>query len=312
MIILALIIDCIIGDPQFVFHPIRLIGKLVQIFLKIYDKFKIKSYVGKFVYGVLMTIIVIVVSFVFTNLLVRYAYKISDNLGFLVQVILSYFIIAPKSLYSESMKVYQSLRSNDLSRARINLSYIVGRDTSNLSDKGIIAACVETISENLSDGVIAPLLFILIGGVPLGMAYKAVNTLDSMVGYRNDRFEYLGKFAARVDDVVNFIPSRMSAVIMIFASVFMRLNYTNAIKVFLRDRFNHNSINSAQTESVCAGALGLVLGGTSYYNGIKVIKPTIGNEINKPNVKHIILANKLMYACVLIFIIVLTLIYTLK
>ena len=207
-----------------------------------------------------------------------------------------YFIIAPRALKDESMLVYLRLNDSDIEGARKYLSYIVGRDTAELGIPEIVKAAVETVAENLGDGVIAPLLFILLGGAPLGFAYKAVNTLDSMIGYRNEEFEYFGKFAARLDDVVNFVPARLSAILMILGSVFVGGDVKSAVKIYIRDRRNHKSPNSAHTEAVCAGALGLRLGGDNYYKGILVHKPTIGDNINEPEPKHIIAANRLMYA----------------
>jgi len=224
----------------------------------------------------------------------------------LVEAILCYFLIAAKALKVESMKVFHSLKNGDIEGARKNLSHLVGRDTHNLTEQEIVKATVETVSENLSDGVIAPLTFICIGGAPLAAAYKAVNTLDSMVGYRNKDFEYFGKFAARLDDVVNFIPARISALLMILGSVFVGMDTKRACKIYLRDRKNHRSPNSAQTESVCAGALGLRLGGDHHYSGVLVSKPTIGDELQEPKAEHIINANRLMYAAAIGAVVILS------
>jgi adenosylcobinamide-phosphate synthase len=207
-----------------------------------------------------------------------------------------YFLIAAKELKDDSMKIYADLNNGDIEGARKNLSFIVGRDTQNLSPSAMIKAAVETVAENLSDGVIAPLIFIFIGGAPLGFAYKAINTLDSMIAYRNDEFEYFGKAAARLDDAVNFIPARVSALMMIAGSFFCGMDTKMAVRIYSRDRYNHKSPNSAQTESVCAGALGLCLGGDNYYHGALVHKPTIGDAIHEPEPEHIIAANRLMYS----------------
>ncbi len=178
-------------------------------------------------------------------------------------------------------------------------------------NKNIIdfSANINPLSENLSDGVIAPLIFLAIGGVPLGMVYKAINTLDSMIGYKNEKFIYFGRFSAKLDDFVNFIPARISAIFMIIASFLARLNYKNAIKIYIRDRYNHLSPNSAQTESVCAGALGIQLGGTSTYKGKIVEKKTIGDSLRKANIEDIVLANKLMYISTIIYVIILLIIW---
>ena len=177
---------------------------------------------------------------------------------------------------------------------------IVGRDTANLNEEEIAKAAVETVAENTSDGVISPLLFTMIGGPTLGMIYKAVNTMDSMLGYKNERYTNFGLVAARADDVFNFIPSRISAILMIIGTFLMGIfkrvyNVSRAVKIWKRDRYNHLSPNSAQTESVCAGALGIKLGGDHYYNGVLVSKPTIGDEIRKTEIKDIKRANNLMF-----------------
>lgn len=211
-----------------------------------------------------------------------------------------YFMISPRALRDESMKVCRAVERGDLPDARENLSYIVGRDTQNLEFPGVIRATVETVAENFSDGVVAPLLFVLIGGVPLGMAYKAVNTLDSMIGYRNAKYEYFGKFAARLDDIVNWIPARLAALLLIVATLMTRKNMKNAVRIYRRDRSKHKSPNSAHTEAVCAGALGLQLGGDNFYHGKLVQKPTIGDDLTAPNTSHITAVNRLMYAATVI------------
>ncbi|MCL2160246.1 MAG: adenosylcobinamide-phosphate synthase CbiB, partial [Oscillospiraceae bacterium] len=205
-------------------------------------------------------------------------------------------IFAAKALKDESMKVYKELEKGDILGARTYLSYIVGRDTENLNAEQISKATVETIAENLSDGVISPMIYMLVGGAPLGFAYKAISTLDSMIGYNNEKYAYFGKFAARLDDIANFLPSRISAMLMILASLVCRLDAKQALKIFLRDRYNHKSPNSAQTESVCAGALGLSLAGDSYYKGVLVQKPVIGDALRPAKKEDIRQANKLMYA----------------
>ncbi len=307
-IILAFFLDMIIGDPHNPYHPICIIGKIISYFISLYDKLKIKNLKFQFLYGMFMNIFIIMIVFFSTLSIVVFLYKINFLLGFLFEIIFAYFIIAPKCLYLESMKVYKALQSKDVEKARLNLSYIVGRDTQNLQEDDIIKATVETVSENLCDGVIAPLFYLAIGGVPLGMLYKAVNTLDSMVGYKNEKFLYFGKFSARIDDILNFIPARLSAILMLISTLILKLNFKNALKIYIRDRYKHSSPNSAHTEAVCAGALGILLGGDSYYKGILVKKDTIGNFINKPINQDIIRANSLMYLSSAIFIIILALI----
>lgn len=310
-ILIGFIIDCFLGDPQNPFHPIRLLGYLNNLFIKLYDKLNLKRNFSKFIYGMIMNIIIILIVFFVFLYIIRFLYKINFIIGFIFEAIMCYFIIAPKCLFNESMKIYKALKSNDIQNARKYLSYIVGRDTKNLEQDKIIKATVETISENLSDGVIAPLFYLFLGGIPLGMVYKAINTLDSMVGYKNEKFMFFGKFSARLDDIANFIPARISAIVMIISSFILKLNFKNAIKIYLRDRYNHLSPNSAHTEAVCAGALSIQLGGSNFYNGVLVHKKTIGDELKKPEIKDIILANKIMYLSTVIFIFILFIIYIL-
>jgi len=303
IVVAAFLLDCIIGDPQNPIHPIRIIGSCISLCIRGFRKTKIKKPAASFFMGAILALLVIGLSYSVTRLVTWGSYSLNFWLGLAVEALICYFLIAPKALKTESMKVCRSLDAGDIEAARMNLSLIVGRDTQDLSEPGIVKAAVETVAENLSDGVIAPLIFICIGGAPLAMAYKAVNTLDSMIGYRNEEFEYFGKFSARLDDVVNFIPARISALLMIFGSLFTGADAGGAARIFARDRYNHKSPNSAQTEAVCAGALGLRLGGQSFYRGVSVDKPTIGDVINEPLPMHIAAANRLMYAATIIAVV---------
>jgi len=306
LIIAAFILDCIIGDPQNPLHPIRFIGNGIGLGIKAYRKAKIKSPALQFISGAVLSLVIIGLAYIIIWLVTQVAYRLNIWAGLVAEAVICYFMIAAKALKDESMKVQRSLVAGDIENARKNLSFIVGRDTQNLDEPEIIKAAVETVAENLSDGVIAPLIFIFIGGAPLCMAYKAVNTLDSMLGYRNEEFEYFGKFAARLDDAVNFVPARISAFLMLFGGIFVGADIKRAARVYARDRSKHNSPNSAQTESVCAGALGLRLGGDNYYRGVLVYKPTIGDDINAPKPEHIAGANRLMYAAAIITVMLLT------
>ena len=296
IILAAFILDCIIGDPQNPLHPMRIIGKGISLCITAYRKAKVKNRVVQFITGAFVSLLIIGLSFTVTFLITHILYRFNFWVGLSIEAVICYFLIAAKALKNESMRVHRDLAADDIEAARKSLSFIVGRETQNLDKPAIVKGAVETVAENVSDGVIAPLLFILIGGAPLGMAYKAVNTLDSMTGYRNEEFEYFGKFAARLDDVVNFIPARVSAWLMIIGSVFTGMDVKSAVRIYFRDRYNHKSPNSAQTESVCAGALGLRLGGDNYYHGELVHKPTMGDDLNEPVPEHIVAANRLMYA----------------
>ena len=216
-------------------------------------------------------------------------------LRFALETFFIYQILATKSLKKESMKVYYKLKEGDLMGARKEISYLVGRDTQELDESEIAKADVETIAENTADGIIAPMCFIALGGAPLGFAYKAVNTLDSMVAYRNDELIHIGHASAKLDDICNFIPARLAAFMMIVAAAILRMDVKGAIKIFKRDRFAHLSPNSAQTEAVAAGALNIQLGGTHNYFGKPVEKPTIGDDIRPVEYEDIKRTNQLLY-----------------
>ncbi|OOB80160.1 MAG: cobalamin biosynthesis protein CobD [Epulopiscium sp. Nuni2H_MBin003] len=219
--------------------------------------------------------------------------------SFLVgQIIL--LLSATKSLKKAAIEVYNPLVNEDMTEARKYVSYIVGRDTQSLDEKGIIKATVETVAENTTDGIVAPLLFMIIGGAPLGFLYKGINTMDSMVGYKNDKYILFGRCAAKLDDFANFIPARLTAITMIVSAFILRYNGKNALKIYLRDRKNHKSPNSAQTESVVAGALGIELAGdASYFNTI-MKKPTIGDKIRESEPTDIMKTINIMYTTVVI------------
>lgn len=194
------------------------------------------------------------------------------------------------------MKVYEPIEAGDLAESRKRLSMIVGRDTENLDFEGITKAVVETVAENTSDGVIGPMLFMLIGGAPLAFVYKAINTMDSMIGYKNDKYLYFGRAAARLDDLVNLIPARITGLAMVAVSAPCGLDGKNAAKIFRRDRKNHSSPNSAHPESACAGALGVQLGGDACYFGKRYAKQTIGDALRPVEKEDIKRACRLMYA----------------
>jgi adenosylcobinamide-phosphate synthase len=296
IVLIALTLDLIIGDPQNPLHPIRIIGNGIAQGIKLYRKLKPTSKAVQFISGAVLSLLTIAIAGSLTWLLVTAVYQFNYWLGIAVEAVICYFLIAAKCLKVESMKVHDAIVADDIELARFNVSMIVGRDTANLTMPEITKAAVETVAENLSDGVIAPLLYIFIGGAPLGMTYKAINTLDSMIAYKTDEFLYFGKLAARLDDAANFIPSRLSGLLLIIGSMFVSADHRQATRVFIRDRKNHASPNSAQTISACAGALGLQLGGDTVYHGKLVSKPTIGDAQHPLTPDRIVAANKLMYA----------------
>ena len=289
------VLDLLLGDPFGSFHPVVWIGKLISVLtgklLKENDSSARKRLKGR-----IIVIIVIAISVLATGFCVILAYNINSILGIAVEAIITYQCLATKSLYTESMKVYYALKDTSLEAGRTAVSMIVGRDTATLDEAGVTKAAVETVAENTSDGVIAPLIYLAIGGPVLGICYKTINTMDSMIGYKNDKYMDFGRAAAKLDDVVNFVPARISAVLMIIATLFLgkKYNTVNAIYIFKRDRFNHPSPNSTQTESVCAGALGIQLAGPASYFGKLKEKPYIGDMLRKIEVEDIKRANLLM------------------
>ena len=256
-----------------------------------------KIKLSKYKRGMLLAFTVIIVVFAVSALILATAYSINLYAGIIVEVVMTWQILATKCLRVESMRVYDALRTDGVDAGRKAVSMIVGRDTSVLDAAGVTRAAVETIAENTSDGVIAPMLYTAIGGPVLGFVYKAVNTMDSMIGYKNDKYMYFGRFAARLDDVVNFIPARISAYMMIVAAFIggRQFDGRNAYRIFKRDRFNHASPNSAQTESVCAGALRVRLAGDAVYFGKLVKKKYIGDRLREIEYEDIKRANRLMY-----------------
>ncbi|MFA6808282.1 MAG: adenosylcobinamide-phosphate synthase CbiB [Eubacteriales bacterium] len=294
-LITGFILDLILGDPIWLPHPVRFIGLLISSGEKLLAKLNSTTNPGKFVCGMVLSVWVVAVSFLIPFGLLYLLGTVSAGLKFIVEALMCYQILATKALKIESMKVYQELKKGDLVKAREYLSRIVSRDTENLSYAKTAKGAVETVAENTSDGVIAPMLYILIGGAPLGFLYKGINTLDSMIGYKNEKYLYFGKFAARLDDVANYIPARISAYIMLIAAFFAGLDFNNAIRIFHRDRHNHTSPNSAYTEAVCAGALNIQLAGSSSYFGKLVEKPTIGDAIREIEAEDIKRANRLLY-----------------
>lgn len=301
--IAGFVLDLLIGDPHFIPHPVRLIGSLISFCDKrlncdagnnISEK---KLNLIKYKRGILLAFTVIFTTFAMSVIIIVAAYSINLYAGVIAEAVMTWQILATKCLRVESMRVYDALRTDGVDAGRRAVSMIVGRDTSVLDAAGVTRAAVETIAENTSDGVIAPMLYTAIGGPVLGFVYKAVNTMDSMLGYKNDKYMYFGRFAARLDDVVNFIPARISAYLMIAAAFIggRQFDGKNAYRIFKRDRFNHASPNSAQTESVCAGALRVQLAGDAVYFGKLVKKKYIGDGLREIEYEDIKRANRLMY-----------------
>ena len=276
-LILGFFLDLIVGDPHWMPHPVVFIGRLISATEKAMRKIFPKTVLGENFAGAAVWIVVVTVSTGLPLLILWLTYGVNRFLGLAVETILCAQILATKSLRTESMKVYSALQTGDLEKARYAVSMIVGRDTQYLDEAGVTRAAVETVAENTSDGIIAPMLYLAIGGAPLGFFYKAVNTMDSMLGYVELPYKNVGLVPAKMDDVFNYIPARLSALLMLAAGTLLGLDGKNGWKIFKRDRYNHASPNSAQTESVCAGLLGLRLAGDAWYHGVLHKKKFIGD-----------------------------------
>ena len=290
-LLIGFLLDMLIGDPYNLPHPIRLIGRLISALERTVRKKCSNLRTG----GLILAVIVLQVSSIIPLIIILLCYHISTVLGVIVESILICYLLAARNLRDESMKVCRAAESGDTEGARKAVSMIVGRDTAVLDRDGIIRAAVETVAENTSDGVTAPLFYMAFGGAVGGFFYKAANTMDSMIGYKNEKYADLGRFAARLDDVLNFIPSRLSALLMIAVCPLLRLDARNAFRVWRRDRRKHASPNSAQTESACAGALHLQLAGDAWYFGELHKKPYIGDDDRLIEPADIRRANRLMY-----------------
>ena len=286
------VLDMLIGDPYWLPHPIRAVGRLISRLEKLARNDK---NCGLTFNGILLGISVAAITTSAALAVLLIGYRINLWLGIVLESVMCCYLIAARCLTVESRKVQKALENGDVEAARKAVSMIVGRDTAVLDERGIARAAVETVAENTSDGVTAPLMYIGLFGAAGGFFYKAVNTMDSMSGYKSERYRELGRFAARLDDVMNFIPSRLTAVIMIFSAFILGLDGRGAFRIWRRDRSKHASPNSAQTESAAAGALGLRLAGDAYYFGELHKKPYIGDPVREIEPRDITRVNRLMY-----------------
>lgn len=299
IILAAVIFDWLAGDPRRLPHPVIYIGRLIS-FLEPRLRKSVKSETTG---GGLLLVLTVGITAAISSLLLWGAYAAHPVAGAVTAVILSWTCLAARSLHVESGLVVRALNDHDIPVARRQLSYIVGRDTENLEAAEIWRGTVETVAENTSDGVIAPLFFLLLGGPVLGMAYKAVNTLDSMVGYRNEKYLLFGRASARFDDFVNYIPARLSGGVMTMAALFTGLDWKSAWRIMSRDGGNHASPNSGIPEAAAAGALGVQLGGTNYYFGKPVVKPTIGDPLRPVDCHSWRGAVRLMYGAEILLLV---------
>ena len=301
-------IDLLIGDPHSIPHPVVGIGKLISFLEKGLRQMFPKTDGGEIAAGGVLWVLVVVICTALPAGILYLCHRISPWLRLTVESIMCWQILATKSLKDESMKVYTALESGDLEKSRHAVSMIVGRDTARLDDTGVTRAAVETVAENTSDGVVAPMLFLALGGAPLGFFYKAVNTMDSMLGYVEPPYKNIGLVPAKMDDLANFIPSRLSALLMIAAGFLLGFDAKNGWQIFRRDRFNHASPNSAQTESVCAGLLGVRLAGDAWYHGVLHKKKYIGDANREITHRDIILVCRLLYLTAFLTLLLCTLV----
>ena len=293
----GLLLDLLFGDPVWLYHPVRLIGNWIS-----WAERQLRKVCGSHLMaaGGVLWVMTALMAFLIPFALLALAGWLHPALRFLLETFWCFQILAARSLSSESRKVYEKLKESDLPGARRAVSMIVGRDTEKLTEEGVTKAAVETVAENTSDGVTAPLIYMMIGGAPLGFLYKAVNTMDSMLGYKNDRYLYFGRIPAKMDDIFNYIPARITGLLMTAAAFLTGLDGKNAWRIYRRDRRKHASPNAAQTESVCAGALGVQLAGDAVYFGKVYKKKFIGDALRRIEPEDIQRTGRLMYAAELL------------
>lgn len=298
--VIGFILDLLFGDPEPMPHLISLIGKLISALEKLLRRLLPKSAAGERTAGGLLLALVALICFGVPFGLLMLCYWLTPILGIAVEALLCWQIFASKSLRDACMKVYRALKRGNPERARKAVSRVVSRDTDALDEAGIIRATVESASKNICDAGIAPIIFTVLGGAPLGLLYRAVNVLDSMVGHVDEPYKNFGLIPARADDVLGFIPARISALLMLLGGFILNLNVSNGFKIFKRDRRNHPGPNPGQTQSVCAGLLGIQLGGNASYNGIVHMRKTIGDPIRRIELDDIKRSCSLVFNTVLI------------
>lgn len=291
----GLLLDFMLGDPPWLYHPVRLMGMLIKRLEGCARKICKGDEKKLLAAGILLWVIVVSVFAGVSWILLYGARLLHPGLGFVLESFWCYQLLAAKGLRVESRKVYDEIEREDLPGARRAVSMIVGRDTNSLTREGVIKAAIETVAENTSDGVTAPFVFMMIGGAPFGFFYKAVNTMDSMLGYKDEKYLHLGRASARLDDLLNFIPARICALLMMVTACILGMDGVNAWKIYWRDRKNHASPNAAQTEAVCAGALRIQLAGDAWYFGKLYPKKYIGDDIQPVEPEDILRTGRLLY-----------------
>ncbi|MBI4950194.1 MAG: cobalamin biosynthesis protein CobD [Deltaproteobacteria bacterium] len=299
VLILAYLLDISIGDPERFPHPVRWIGAAITALEGVVRRLARTPRALRLGGGALV-IIVVGLAYAIALGVLHASYSVSPVLSHIASLAIVWWCLSIKSLKTEARKVVNAFNASGVEGARASLSRIVGRDTAGLSKDGVMRSTIETVAENTSDGVVAPLFYLAIGGPALMLAYKAVNTADSMIGYKNERYRDLGIFGARLDDVANYIPARLTGLLVVSASFILGYNWRGSLRIFLRDGGNHPSPNSGRPEAAVAGALGLRLGGGSYYGGVFIPKPTIGDALGAPDESAVLSAIRLMEASALI------------
>jgi adenosylcobinamide-phosphate synthase len=303
-VLCGFLLDLLLADPAWMPHPVVGMGKAISALERLLRRALPQTDRGEFWGGVILAVLLPLGTLAVSGGVCALAYWLHPAAGFLVQTLWCWQALALRGLSKESGKVYAQLKADDLPAARLAVGRIVGRDTDALTREGVTKAAVETVAENFSDGVAAPLFYMLLGGAPLALVYKSINTMDSMVGYKNDRYLYFGRAAAKLDDGVNFIPSRLAALCWIAAAFLTGHSGRGAWRIWRRDRRNHASPNSAQTESACAGALGVQLAGPAFYFGQRYEKLTIGDPLRPIQPEDILRANRMLYAAALLALLV--------
>lgn len=303
--IIAFLIDTIIGDPRTKYHPVVLMGKLIALLEHCFYRAD-DSDNKKFVMGIMLVIITLLISYEVAAAIMMLSYQIPFSWGSAaVGGLLLSFTISPNSLAKAGKGIYALLIMGELTEAREKVGWIVGRDTKDLDDAEIARATIETIAENTVDGIIAPLFFFVLGGVPLAVLYRAANTMDSMIGYKNKKYLYFGRGAAKLDDVLNYIPARITAMLFLFSALILGFDYRNAYRIMQRDAAKHPSPNGGYAEATMAGALHIRLGGMNSYFGRKSFRAYMGDAMVLIVPQHIMAAIRMMYTATVLFIIVL-------
>lgn len=302
-LIMAIIIDLIIGDPLWITHPVVYIGRLISLLERIF-RILAKSPGAQRIAGILEVLIVIVFTYLGTYFIIEFFYGLHYIVGIILSIYLLQSTIAIKGLVQAGNQIYGLLEQDKLSLAREAVNKIVGRDCDSLKEEGVVRAAIETLAENTSDGILAPIFFYLLGGVPLAMTYKAVNTLDSMLGYKNDRYRYYGWAAARLDDLVNLIPARITGICLCLAAGLTGQNLMRSCQIMFRDAAKHPSPNAGYPEGAVAGALGIRLGGINYYHGQASFRAYLGDKLREFKRQDIKIVNRMIYVSIIIFLLI--------